>query len=176
MTQNESNKDKDLLDGLEELGTLFRESMTTYENESEAFWNSLSEDERLKVFCAVSRRIHRGEIEDRGSFRYVLYDVFGFGPEAYMVAQDAGFLNIHNAIYTAESETYKDLVKNLDIPKEDFSFRIGDVEDPHLVAQVHLQDKEYYLYRLVPDEGTGGWKCLVYRNENGKDQSNIISN
>ena len=55
MTQNESNKDKDkdLLDGLEELGTLFRESMTTYENESEAFWNSLSEDERLKVFCAV---------------------------------------------------------------------------------------------------------------------------
>ncbi len=176
MTQNESNKDKDLLEGLEELGTLFRESMTTYENESEAFWNSLSEDERLKVFCAVSRRIHRGEIEDRGSYRYVLYNVFGFGPEAYMVAQDAGFLNIHNAIYTAESETYKDLVKDLDLPKEDFSFRIGDVEDPHLVAQLHLQDQEYYLYRLVPDNDTGGWKCLVYRNKNDKDQSNIIPN
>ena len=129
MTQNESNKDKDLLDGLEELGTLFRESMATYENESEAFWNSLSEDERLKVFCAVSRRIHRGEIEDRGSFRYVLYNVFGFGPEAYMVAQDAGFLSIHNVIFDGEriGEIIKEFCeKHMDITNDNLQKQIDN--------------------------------------------------
>ena len=172
MNQNESNKKKDLIKSLDEIREVFIESMTNYKNESEAFWDSLSKDEQLKVFCAVVRRIHKGEIEERGSYRYVLYDVFGFGSDAYMVAQDAGYLNIHNAIFTAESETFKDLTKDLDLPEPWYEFRIGDVEDPHLVAQLHLSDTEYYLYRLVPDETTGGWRCLVYRSDNDKDQSN----
>jgi hypothetical protein len=77
--------------------------MDVIQKDSEDFWNSLSKEDQLKAFCAVSRRIHKGEIEDRGSYRYVLYDVFGFGLEAYVQAQVSGYMDIHNAIFEAEN-------------------------------------------------------------------------
>jgi hypothetical protein len=73
--------------------------MQKIENESETYWNSLSKEEQLKAFCAISRRIHKGELEDRGTYRYVLYEIFGFGPEAYAPAQLSGYLTIHNALF-----------------------------------------------------------------------------
>lgn len=74
------------------------EIFTKIEQDSEYFWNSLSKEDQLKVFCAVSRRIYRGEVIDKGTYRHVLYTVFGFGPEAYAPAQLAGYLTIHNSI------------------------------------------------------------------------------
>ena len=94
---NEEEKAK-WLESLEEFSKRFRESMLAYEMQSEDFWSSLSYDEKLYAFCAISRRIHKGEIVDDGSYRYVLYEIFGFGPDAYAVAQMAGYLEIHNAI------------------------------------------------------------------------------
>ena len=91
--------DKDALKTLDELSKQFNEAMAEVEKESEDFWNSLSKEDQLKAFCAISRRIYKGEIEERGTYRYVLYDVFGFGPDAYAAAQLAGYLTIHNAIY-----------------------------------------------------------------------------
>ena len=81
----------------------FNEAMEKLTKESEDFYESLSVEDQLKVFCAVVRRIHKGEIEERGSYRHVLYDTFGFGPEAYAPAQISGYLAIHNAIYDGES-------------------------------------------------------------------------
>lgn len=74
------------------------------ELEQEQHWNSLSKEDQLKCFCAVVRRIYEGDIEKQGSYRYVLYDIFGFGPEAYAQAQMAGYLAIHNAIFTQSQE------------------------------------------------------------------------
>jgi hypothetical protein len=82
----------------EELSKIFEAAMRALEDEQEQFWAGLSKEDQLKAFCAVSRRIFKGEIEVRGTYRYVLYDVFGFGREAYSQAQDAGYLGIHNAI------------------------------------------------------------------------------
>lgn len=73
------------------------------EKESEKFWNSLNKDEQLLVFCAVIRRLHKGEIEENRSYRGVLYDIFGFDLDAYSMAQCAGFLDIHNSIYKVGS-------------------------------------------------------------------------
>lgn len=73
--------------------------MQEIEDEQESFWNSLSKEDQLKAFCAVVRRIHEGDVELNGSYRYVLYDVFEFGPESYVRAQYAGYLDIHNLIY-----------------------------------------------------------------------------
>ena len=84
----------------------FREAydqiMVDEEKASEIFWNSLCQEDQLKAFCAVVRRIHKGEVEDRGSYRHVLYSGFGFGPEAYTLAQGAGSLDIHNSIVSDE--------------------------------------------------------------------------
>jgi hypothetical protein len=89
---------------LEEISNAFNEAMKYVEEEQEKFWESLSKDDQLKVFCAVCRRIYKGEVQDQRSYRGVLYDVFGFGPEAYGQAQVAGYLSIHNAIFTSEQE------------------------------------------------------------------------
>jgi hypothetical protein len=69
----------------------------------EEFWNSFSKEDQLALFCAVIRRIHQGEIVDQGSYRHVLYTVFEFDRSAYGLAQEAGFLDIHNAIVTGST-------------------------------------------------------------------------
>lgn len=89
---------KETFDIHEELSKRFNEVHSEIEKQSEEYWNSLSKDEQLKVFCAVSRRIFRGELKEKRSYRGVLYGVFEFGPEAYAPAQMAGYLAIHNSI------------------------------------------------------------------------------
>lgn len=85
-------------DDLIDYAKQFNDVMNEIEKNSEEYWNSLSKEHQLAAFCAVSRRIHKAEIVDQGTYRYALYDVFGFGPEAYAPAQLAGYLAIHNSI------------------------------------------------------------------------------
>jgi hypothetical protein len=82
----------------EDASNAFVEAMKQIEDEEEEFWSKLTEEEQLKAFCCVVRRIHKGELVDDRSYRGVLYDVFEFGPESYVRAQMAGYLDIHNAI------------------------------------------------------------------------------
>lgn len=115
---------------LAEASVAFNEAMKEIEAEEESYWNSLSKEDQLKCFCAISRRIYQGEIVDKGTYRYVLYNTFGFGPEAYASAQMAGYLAIHNAIYDSEHEG-----KTL----EAFAKHLG-VEDPEkAVSQFYKQ-------------------------------------
>jgi len=95
---------KDPLKDLQEVSNLFNEAMNLIEKDQEAYWESLSKENQLKAFCAVVRRIYQAELVDRGSYRYALYNVFGFGTESYMQAQMAGYLSLHNAIFTADHE------------------------------------------------------------------------
>jgi hypothetical protein len=83
-----------------EASKIFNEAMTALENEQESWWNSLSSEEQLNAFCCISRRIYKGELVENRSYRGMLYDVMGFGPDAYAQAQCAGFLEIHNALVT----------------------------------------------------------------------------
>lgn len=76
----------------------FLEAQEAFKAEQEDFWNSLSKEQQLKAFCAVVRRLVDGELDKQGTYRYVLYETFGFGPNAYVPAQMAGFLELHNSI------------------------------------------------------------------------------
>ena len=87
---------------LSDFGKMMNEAAAEYEKKNDQWWNSLSVDEQEDAFYAVVKRIYKGEIVDRGSYRYVLYQVFGFGPEAYMLGLECGYLELHNAIYTHE--------------------------------------------------------------------------
>lgn len=95
----------DLTAALAETSELFQQAIDALEIEQEDYWNSLSKEQQLMVFCAVVRRIYKGELEDKGTYRYVLYQVFGFGPEAYAAAQFAGYLALHNSIFDNNHET-----------------------------------------------------------------------
>ncbi len=96
-----NEKQAEAMQALKEFSVLFTESMNKLEQEQEQYWNSLSKDQQLSAFCSVVRRIYRGELQECGSYRYVLYSVFGFGPEAYAAAQMAGYLSIHNILVDA---------------------------------------------------------------------------
>lgn len=109
----------------------FNAVMEHIKNEEEAYWNSLSKEQQLCAFNSVCRRIVKGELEDKGSYRYVLYDVFGFGMEAYARAQLAGYLTIHNSIWDSQQEEklLAAFAKSL------------DVEDPEARAKDFLTAK-----------------------------------
>ena len=76
----------------------YEKAMKEIEQRQEEYWNSLSKDDQLKAFCAVVRRIVQAELKDKGSYRWALYDVFGFGPEAYVQGMECGFMALHNLI------------------------------------------------------------------------------
>lgn len=88
----------ELSNALSDDSNFYMKVMKEIENEQEAYWNSLSKEDQLKAFCAVSRRIHQAEILDQGTYRHALYGVFGFGPESYARGMDCGYMAIHNSI------------------------------------------------------------------------------
>lgn len=94
------NEEQDSKFNFDEVSDAYEKIMKQIEQDQEEYWNSLSKDDQLKAFCAVVRRIVQGELRDKGSYRWVLYDVFGFGPEAYVRGMDCGFMALHNAIVT----------------------------------------------------------------------------
>lgn len=77
---------------------LMAESLKKYEKDSSDFWNSLSYEEKLMAFYAVCKKIHDGDLNERGSYRHVLYDVFGFKTDAYSLGINCGYMNIHNSM------------------------------------------------------------------------------
>lgn len=76
--------------------------------EDAMWWEGLSYEDQLKAFRNVCRRIYEGDVKRRGSYRHVLYDVFGFGPDAYADGMDCGYMSIHNFIWQGiEAENAK---------------------------------------------------------------------
>jgi hypothetical protein len=73
-------------------------------------FESLTDAQKLDIFCFVVSNIHQGEIEEKRSYRGVLYNVFNFGPEAYGPAQLSGYLDLHNSIYSLDE--IRELLKN----------------------------------------------------------------
>ena len=100
-----------------EMLTIIREAQqeaeSNYSNDADIFWNNLSEEQRLMAFYSVCKRIHQGEIQEQGSYRYVLYDVFGFGMESYGIGMACGYMDIHNSIFTAQE---LENMKNENVP------------------------------------------------------------
>lgn len=89
---------------LEEMREAQQNFALAYDKEAEGFWQGLAYEDKLKAFYSVCKRIHKGEMEVNGTYRYVLYDIFGFGPDAYTIGMMCGYLDIHNAIVTKDEE------------------------------------------------------------------------
>lgn len=89
---------KKLFEGLDELREVQQAARAEYETENNAWWNGLSEQEREDAFYAVIKRMYKAEVEDRGTYRYALYDVFGFDMSMYGRGMDCGYMSLHNII------------------------------------------------------------------------------
>jgi hypothetical protein len=86
----------------EDLSRAYEEAMNASEKEANNFWDSLSYDDKCNAFHAVVSRIHDGDVKQRGSYRYVLYDVFKFSADMYTRGMDCGYMALHNSIMNDE--------------------------------------------------------------------------
>lgn len=77
----------------------FRDAWEVEENrsraEDQAWWDSLNREGRARALRQVSKLIHKADVENQGSYRYAMYDIFGVD---YCDGL-AHYMDLHNAIY-----------------------------------------------------------------------------
>ena len=137
------NDKNNLFDTLAELGQLQEEVQKEYEAKNDAWWKGLTEEEREDAFYAVCKRIYKADIVDNGTYRYALYNVFGFDPGMYGRGMDCGYMAIHNAIFDGE---------DLQRMKAVNRFEVIDEEGRSYVK--YLKDNEGIKYSLQDDDQT----------------------
>jgi hypothetical protein len=97
-------------------------ALVEYKLKAKEYFDSLETDNQLLMFFHVTNVIFENYFKDNGSYRGLLYDKFGFSPEAYSLGLDSGMFALHNAISTPKEneERFEKLMKflNLDLTKE----------------------------------------------------------
>jgi len=98
------------------------EAQELYTQKAKEYFHSLGNDNQLLLFFYITNIIFENYFKDNGSYRGLLYDKFGFGPEAYSLGCDSGMFTLHNAISTPDQleERFQNLIKflKLDLSKE----------------------------------------------------------
>ena len=96
-----------------------------YKQKAKEYYDSLETDNQLLLFFYITNIIFENYFKDNGSYRGLLYDKFGFGPEAYSLGCDSGMFTLHNAISTPDEleERFSALMKflKLELSKEDMN-------------------------------------------------------
>lgn len=87
---------------LAEAQKIFDEIEKEYDDEANSFWDGLSQDDKQRAFYSVVKRLVKGELRDRGTYRYILYYVFGFDSDSYFMGMNCGYMELHNSIYTQQ--------------------------------------------------------------------------
>jgi hypothetical protein len=78
---------------------LIEQARAEYEIKAKVFFDQLDYDDRLLVFFHVMKTFYDNERIDKGSYRHLLYDKFGFDCDAYTVGMDCGCMELHNSIF-----------------------------------------------------------------------------
>ena len=99
MSSSNWNELKNLID---EIGAHVEEGMNEFEKDSNSWWDNLSYDDRLKAFFVVTKKIYEGDLKQRRSYRGMLYEIFNFEPDAYIIGMKSGYLDVHNSILTPD--------------------------------------------------------------------------
>ena len=153
------NEDREKL--LQELSDLAQEqeaAKARFESKVDSWWNSLTEQEREWAFYSVMKRLYEGDMKDNGTYRYVLYDVFGFGPSMYATGMDCGYMAIHNAIGDGNDlmkmkqvtrlevidESGRAYVKYLQKDKEKYEGIRFSLQDDNRTLKIFIDQKAYF--------------------------------
>lgn len=98
------------------------QAIENYKKRAKEYFESLEINIQFLLFFHITNTIYENYFNDKGSYRGLLYDKFGFGPESYGLGLDSGMFSVHNAISTPEENEakFQALVKylKLDLPKE----------------------------------------------------------
>ena len=108
-----------------ELLKIQEEALEQYEQKAKEYYDSLGMDNQLLLFFYITNVIFRNYFKDNGSYRGLLYNKFGFGPEAYSLGMDSGMFALHNSISTPDEseERFNTLVTylKLDLSKKELN-------------------------------------------------------
>lgn len=63
--------------------------------EDQAWWDSLSMEERARAFRQVVSLMYKAEVRDRGSYRHAIYEVFDID---YVDGLSCNYMELHNLI------------------------------------------------------------------------------
>ena len=151
MMSDENQKRRDALDKLAELGQEIEKGREQYEQELDSWWDNLTEKEREDAFYSVIKRMYKAEVIDRGSYRWALYDVFGFDPGMYGAGMDCGYIALHNIIFEGLDFEKMRRVDRLEVIDEDgraYVRGIGQVKR----LKFELQDDNCTLKIFVNDK------------------------
>jgi hypothetical protein len=138
---------------------LEEEAREQYTQKAKEYFQSLEMDNRLLIFFHITNVIFENYFNDRGSYRALLYDKFGFGTEAYSLGCDSGMFTLHNAISTPIEleERFQNLMNflNLDLSQQqiisarnyfnygfDNSEQINQIRNKQLVLKFDIIDDE----------------------------------
>ena len=138
-----TNDREQALQELSDIGQEMEQIQKEYESKTDAWWNSLTQQEREDAFYSVVKRIHKAEIQDEGTYRYALYDVFGFDGGMYMQGMDCGYMQLHNTI--GDGTDYQKM-KNVN--------RIEVIDDTGRIFVKYLEKDEKPRYSLQDDNKT----------------------
>jgi alpha-glucuronidase len=101
------------------------EALEQYKQKANEYFQSLETDNQLLLFFHITNVIFENYFKDNSSYRGLLYNKFGFGPEAYTLGIDSGMFALHNAISTPDEseERFNILVKflKLDLSKKELN-------------------------------------------------------
>lgn len=79
-----------------------------YGESPSVWWEDASPETREMAFLAVTALMHKAELQHKGSYRWALYNVFGFDEGMYAAAMEAGYMDIHNALVRASEEEWNE--------------------------------------------------------------------
>lgn len=99
----------------EELRQLYEEHRQKRIEDSNSFWDSLTEEQKELAFYAVISKMFQAEITDKGSYRHALYGVFGFDAGMYADGMDCGYMALHNSIADGEDYLLMQQVERLEV-------------------------------------------------------------
>jgi hypothetical protein len=88
-----------------------------YAQKAKEYFKSLSEDNQLLMFFHVTNTIFENYYTDKGSYRGLLYDKFGFSTDSYSLGMDSGMFALHNDLTIPEDreEMLRLIVKNFNL-------------------------------------------------------------
>ena len=138
-----NKEQEDALQQLSDISQEFEKARLEHEAENDAWWEALTEEEREDAFYAVCKRIHKGDIVDNGSYRYVLYDTFGFDHGMYVDGMNCGYMAIHNAIFDGAELVEMKSVTRFEV-----------IDETGRAYTKYLKDDEGIKYSLQDDKRT----------------------
>ena len=150
-----SDKEK-ALDGLAKLQQQFEKTRIAHEAKVDEWWDSITTEEREMAFYSICKRIYKAELQDGGTYRWALYDVFGFDGGMYRHGMNCGYMAIHNAIFDGEELQRMKSVTRFEV-----------IDDTGRAYVKYRNKDEKIKYCLQDDDHT--LKVFIGKRDEGQD-------